>query len=333
MALIAGKGLTQNTDNCFIHTKVDSNNVVRPVAAVGQIFRQGTGDRGEPPKCVSAFECAGTPFDRGHIMALELGGPDITENIVPQYGMWQQNARGAWRKMEKAIYDASATTEQVMVVSIEYDDNAQGTYDAQLSAFSGGDKLFHWTDKRIPTRFRVWALADNWAGTAGNNAVSLAAYFAADATGKDAAIDSLITALSGNGGPATKISDKINAMPAIDREYWRQQMVRAEAKERYELYVAALRAASANQMAAAVNGSGPIRTRHSTRATRNNPYARPTETEMTYSQWLTKDQNQNLQVVADRFKANTSNCAKGWTGPEMQSMTLKGVTNFIFQSV
>ncbi|MBD2514354.1 DUF4157 domain-containing protein [Nostoc sp. FACHB-973] len=38
---------------------------------------------------------------KGHVMALELGGPDIPENIVPQWGNWQGN--GEWRKMEKEV--------------------------------------------------------------------------------------------------------------------------------------------------------------------------------------------------------------------------------------
>jgi hypothetical protein len=38
---------------------------------------------------------------KGHIMALELGGPDIPENIVPQWAQWQSN--GVWREAEKAV--------------------------------------------------------------------------------------------------------------------------------------------------------------------------------------------------------------------------------------
>lgn len=38
---------------------------------------------------------------KGHIMALELGGPDIPENIVPQWAQWQSN--GVWRQMERQV--------------------------------------------------------------------------------------------------------------------------------------------------------------------------------------------------------------------------------------
>ena len=42
-----------------------------------------------------------TDLDKGHIMALELGGPDIPENIVPQWSNFQRN--GKWKKMENDI--------------------------------------------------------------------------------------------------------------------------------------------------------------------------------------------------------------------------------------
>jgi len=38
---------------------------------------------------------------KGHLMALELGGPDIKENIVGQWAQWQSN--GVWREAEKAV--------------------------------------------------------------------------------------------------------------------------------------------------------------------------------------------------------------------------------------
>lgn len=37
--------------------------------------------------------------DNGHLMALELGGPDISDNIAPQSNLWQQS--GGWRKVER----------------------------------------------------------------------------------------------------------------------------------------------------------------------------------------------------------------------------------------
>ncbi|MEU9196109.1 eCIS core domain-containing protein [Streptomyces hundungensis] len=43
----------------------------------------------------------GAGYDRGHIMGLEVGGSDVTENIVPQWSLNQQS--GEWRDIEKAL--------------------------------------------------------------------------------------------------------------------------------------------------------------------------------------------------------------------------------------
>lgn len=40
-------------------------------------------------------------LDRGHVMALNNGGPHINYNIVPQKSKWQRN--GNWRKLEEEI--------------------------------------------------------------------------------------------------------------------------------------------------------------------------------------------------------------------------------------
>ncbi|MFE9696099.1 DUF4157 domain-containing protein [Streptomyces sp. NPDC006270] len=44
---------------------------------------------------------AGAGYDRGHIMGLEVGGLDVSENIVPQWSLNQQS--GAWRRIEKDL--------------------------------------------------------------------------------------------------------------------------------------------------------------------------------------------------------------------------------------
>ncbi|MFJ2432388.1 DUF4157 domain-containing protein [Streptomyces anulatus] len=43
----------------------------------------------------------GAGYDRGHIMGLEVGGSDVTENIVPQWSLNQQS--GDWREIEKGL--------------------------------------------------------------------------------------------------------------------------------------------------------------------------------------------------------------------------------------
>src|SRR5262249_51265206 len=39
-------------------------------------------------------------WDRGHLIALEVGGPDISENIVPMNSFF--NRRGRWKGLERA---------------------------------------------------------------------------------------------------------------------------------------------------------------------------------------------------------------------------------------
>ncbi len=76
-------------------------------------------------------------LDKGHIMALELGGPDIPENIVPQWSYFQRT--GKWKRMENAVraaaeklYDQDATKTLTYLAVIHYKvykDVSRGTYD------------------------------------------------------------------------------------------------------------------------------------------------------------------------------------------------------------
>lgn len=59
--------------------------------------------RYDPETGDNAYNTGFIDAEKGHIMALELGGPDIPENIVPQWAKWQGS--GEWRRMEEAIYD------------------------------------------------------------------------------------------------------------------------------------------------------------------------------------------------------------------------------------
>ncbi|WP_438011973.1 DNA/RNA non-specific endonuclease [Sorangium sp. So ce321] len=70
----------------------------------GYVVPCSTWGRLDAPSPNSGFETGkklGT--DKGHLMALQLGGPDVSENIVPQPSNWQ--ASGCWRKLEKGIHD------------------------------------------------------------------------------------------------------------------------------------------------------------------------------------------------------------------------------------
>ncbi len=64
----------------------------------------------QSPEANPEFNARNTGFpdvQKGHIMALELGGPDVPENIVPQWGQWQSNGR--WRQMERQVLEFAKT--------------------------------------------------------------------------------------------------------------------------------------------------------------------------------------------------------------------------------
>lgn len=61
---------------------------------------------------------------KGHIIALELGGPDVPKNIVPQWANWQAN--GLWRKMETFVLKAAEKHECLkMRVQVHYKESAE----------------------------------------------------------------------------------------------------------------------------------------------------------------------------------------------------------------
>ena len=47
--------------------------------------------------------CIDEGYNRGHIMGLRNGGPQLSENIVAQWGTWQGNSGGAWYDFEEDI--------------------------------------------------------------------------------------------------------------------------------------------------------------------------------------------------------------------------------------
>ena len=53
------------------------------------------------------FKLLSSYSDRGHIFALELGGPNSKYNIMPQWSGFQEN--GDWRKLERDIKNNSKT--------------------------------------------------------------------------------------------------------------------------------------------------------------------------------------------------------------------------------
>ena len=98
--------------------------IVRPTSVYGLVYPCTTSERPSAPEPKSGLRVSmakkipskyrydsktgrnynnqGTiDMEKGHIMALELGGPDIPENIVPQWAKWQ--GCGEWSQMESKV--------------------------------------------------------------------------------------------------------------------------------------------------------------------------------------------------------------------------------------
>ncbi|WP_320781478.1 DUF4157 domain-containing protein [Streptomyces sp. CRN 30] len=72
-------------------------------------YRNQNGARGapsEPQVWKDLFGGAG--YDRGHVMGLEVGGSDVTENIVPQWSLNQ--GTGMWRRIEQEMVGVGTGT-------------------------------------------------------------------------------------------------------------------------------------------------------------------------------------------------------------------------------
>jgi hypothetical protein len=96
----------------FTHTVAAQN----PRTVMGIVVPVTTTGRPSAPTPLSGDitgKAMGT--DKGHLMALELGGPDISENIAPQSNRWQQT--GGWRKIET---NACTLVKQWMGVTSSY---------------------------------------------------------------------------------------------------------------------------------------------------------------------------------------------------------------------
>nr|WP_251023219.1 DUF4157 domain-containing protein [Streptomyces sp. ISL-10] len=65
--------------------------------------RKGTAAPTEPQVWKDLFGGAG--YDRGHVMGLEVGGDDVSQNIVPQWSLNQ--GTGMWRRIEQALVGVS----------------------------------------------------------------------------------------------------------------------------------------------------------------------------------------------------------------------------------
>ena len=173
----------------------------------------------------SGFLTENTPFDKGHIIALELGGPDVTENIVPQYQQWQET--GEWKAMENLVKAAAsnpAAAGLLMVIRIDYGRIDLPNHAASSALFNAGQRLTAWEDRRIPTRFRVWTLGPT---TAPGN--WLAPLLAANTPPDEAALLARLTI-------PTDYDLTMQVMPQVDRLQQRKLMIADAAKKAYNDY-------------------------------------------------------------------------------------------------
>ncbi len=107
----------------------------RPVLASGYIYPMGsTSGRKSAPEPESGFRIGATKtvpkaalavsarntgrvdMDKGHIFALELGGPDVAENICPQFSQLQRN--GEWRRMEVEAWKRADESDHLVFMTI-----------------------------------------------------------------------------------------------------------------------------------------------------------------------------------------------------------------------
>jgi hypothetical protein len=331
---ISGRGLTQAADNCFIHTQMVGGEETARIV-IGAIHRQGTGDRGNPPECLNGFGTAGTPFALGHVMALELGGPDISANIVPQYGQWQGNVLGAWRRMEVAVA-ADIFAAQVFIAWLDHGAGPfTETWQAQYDRFSsGGDKLFHWQEPRIPTRFRVWTLRHDWTG----GGLRMADYFAAAAAAKDAGVDALLAALPDG---RCVFDETIAAMPGIDRGYWRKQMLNGWLRQRHFVYergkkseikVAERHREKLVEKLTEQRGSGRASGRLAVKSPVLMLSAAKLPVVLSQAQWLQDDKLMAKELEKLHDPTDPPRAVKGWSAQEMHELDMDELRRAVFQA-
>ena len=92
-------GAVKISDNDPASTVLNLKNPRKVEGIVVPVFT--TGRPGAPKPISGAPTGAALSLDKGHLMALELGGPDVSSNIIPQENLWQQS--GGWRQLEVAV--------------------------------------------------------------------------------------------------------------------------------------------------------------------------------------------------------------------------------------
>ncbi len=191
----------------------------RPIVFVGGVTVSDTKDRPNPPAPICGMDLANTSLGNGHIMALQLGGPDKSENIVPQYQQWQQSGR--WRVLEKDAMAHCGAGSWIFVAHLHYG-NTHSSGKDHKAEFAGGNTTIFWDDPLIPTIFDIWLIK------AGGDEGKEIQKDILDAKVKDADREKAAVAL-----PAAlttlplfrRNNDQATEMPEEDRNYWRKNQL------------------------------------------------------------------------------------------------------------
>ncbi len=178
----------------------------KTVAVLGLIKLRSSSSRDSPPACGNGFETDYLAFAKGHVIALELGGSDNCNNVVPQFEHWQGKPNGAWRQMEIALRAHAGKT---MLVEIGYGRTGGEQIFAALRTKFESNRLIDWTDSRIPDSFTVSV----WPASTLDPATITT----------DLAFDAAVTSLRTTGTMFNQSFALGNAMPEPDRTMYIDQ--------------------------------------------------------------------------------------------------------------
>ena len=202
----------------------------RPIVFVGGVTILDTKDRPNPPDPICGMKLGKTSLGNGHIMALQLGGPDVPENIVPQYQQWQQSGR--WRVLEKAAMAHAAVGSWIFVAQMHYGHTHKSGKDHAAEFLKGNTTIF-WDDPRIPTIFDIWLVPG------GSDEGKAILTNILDPKAKDGdrekAAAALPLALAAK-HHFRKNDDQATEMPEEDRNYWRKNELATIVANMFEAY-------------------------------------------------------------------------------------------------
>lgn len=123
------------------------------------------GQRGTTPEPFAGWAVQGdADVNRGHLMALELGGPNSAPNIAPQWGYWQRAEQ--WREMERHVENFARNLFDSQALKADVAPQDFVTFDvvveyAKLPTPKYKPSLRRWT---FPIAFHVVAIKTNAQG-------------------------------------------------------------------------------------------------------------------------------------------------------------------------